>query len=66
MDEAKETKDAKESSLPGLALIGLYLTGIIGLGVSVGALCAHDFSATAFSLIASAIAFGAIAKVSFR
>lgn len=69
MDEPKDTKETsvtKESSMPGLALMGLFLTGILSLGVAMGALFVPDYSAVAFCLIAAAIAFGAIAKVSFR
>ncbi|MDB4406017.1 hypothetical protein N9191_01815 [bacterium] len=53
-------KNNKESvtSLPGLALLGLLLTGVIGIW--------HTFdSGGALGLIAAAISFGVVAVVSF-
>ena len=47
------------SAIPGLAIIGLLITGVIG--------CVHAFLfASGIGLIAAAIAFGALFFVSFR
>ncbi|MCF7673785.1 MAG: hypothetical protein K9N23_04725 [Akkermansiaceae bacterium] len=49
----------KTSAIPGLAIIGLILTGIAGI--------VHAFlSGAAVSLLAAALAFGTLLYVSFR
>ena len=56
----RDMKDTQKSSaIPGLAIIGLLLTGIGGL--------AHAFLfEAATGLLASAVAFGVLLYVSFR
>jgi len=57
-----------DSPVPGLAVIGLFVTGIIGIAVSAGAVFENpkNFIAAGIALIAAAIAFAAVAAVSFR
>lgn len=52
-------KPSKVSAVPGLAIIGLLITGVLG--------CVHAFLfASGIGLIAAAIAFGWLFYVSFR
>ncbi len=52
-------KTPKPSAIPGLAIIGLLITGILG--------CLHAFIfASGLGLVAAAIAFGFLFFVSFR
>ena len=52
-------KSPKPSAIPGLAIIGLLITGILG--------CVHAFIfASGLGLIAAALAFGFLFFVSFK
>lgn len=44
---------------PGLSVIGLFLTGLVGIILAI-------FTGSAVSLFASAISFGLIAWIAFR
>jgi hypothetical protein len=56
-----KSKDKKDDSflIPGLAILGCIIVGIMGVAISLNT---ND----ALGLIASAIAFGAIVVVSFK
>ena len=58
-DTMEQNKSPKPSAIPGLAIIGLLITGILG--------CVHAFIfASGLGLIAAALAFGFLFYVSFK
>jgi hypothetical protein len=53
-------------ALPGLAVLGAFVTGVCGLLVAVVAVVSGDFVGAGVGLVASALAFGLLANAVFR
>ena len=57
-----ETQEKRSTWLIALVVVGTVLTGVLGLLAAFVAFFSVDFSGVGLSLLASALAFGLLAK----